>query len=341
MLSRIQGNLKKFHIYKYLYIIIIPTFLLIFNGFMIIFPQEIILGAQKGLKLWFNNVIPSLLPFIICANMLVNLGFPEIMGIVLGKFTNKAFRLRGICAFPVMAGVISGYPIGIKTTVDIYKQGLISKSEAERLFTFANNSGPLFILGTVGVGMLHSAGLGYVLMLVHYLATFIIMAVTGIFFKKAKIVRNDTEIIKRKNKERLSFGKILGESVSSAMSTILLIGGYIILFSVINSMLLKTGIIIPLARFFNFFGFNGSESVGIAISLFEITNGCNILSELGSEMAFILCGAAISWGGLSIHAQTISIISETDLSSRPYFIGKIAHCILSFVIGITVVRVLC
>ncbi len=59
----------------------------------------------------------------------------------------------GIGAYAFIMGIISGYPVGAKIVTEFRKNGNCSRAEAERLLAFTNNSGPLFIIGTVGVSM--------------------------------------------------------------------------------------------------------------------------------------------------------------------------------------------
>lgn len=322
-------NCKK----TYLYIFIIPTIIIFFNGIMLLFPKEILKSAENGLLLWFNKVIPSLLPFMILTNILVLLEFPLVLGKLL-QGVGRIFKLSGVSLFPLITGMISGYPIGVKNTVDLYKKGLLSKNEAHRLFTFVNNSGPLFILGTVGVGMLNSEKMGYLLMLTHYMSALIIMTVTGAF------VKNEPVKAKTPLKKEFSLGKIMGEGVMTSLNTILLIGGYIILFSVINAILIKTKIIAPLSSALINLGLSSRQAVGMSLGIFEITNGCSILSANINKATLPLCAFLISWGGFSIHAQAVSIIGETDLCVKPYILGKLFQGVISFIISVFLIKIL-
>ena len=56
-------------------------------------------------------------------------------------------------AFALAMGITSGYPVGAKVAKDLYNNKLCTKIEAERLLSFTNSSGPLFIIGTVGISM--------------------------------------------------------------------------------------------------------------------------------------------------------------------------------------------
>ncbi len=55
----------------------------------------------------------------------------------------------GIGAYAFIMGIISGYPVGASIVTEFRNSGECSKAEAERLLSFTNNSGPLFIIGTV------------------------------------------------------------------------------------------------------------------------------------------------------------------------------------------------
>ena len=66
------------------------------------------------------------------------------------------FNVPGEGIFALLMGSISGYPIGAKTVSNLKSQGIINSIESERLIAFTNNSGPLFILGTVGISLFHS-----------------------------------------------------------------------------------------------------------------------------------------------------------------------------------------
>ena len=60
------------------------------------------------------------------------------------------FNVPGEGSFAFIMGIISGYPTGAKILVNFRKNNIVSREECERLLSFSNNSGPLFIIGTVG-----------------------------------------------------------------------------------------------------------------------------------------------------------------------------------------------
>ena len=72
-----------------------------------------------------------------------------LFGKIIEKPVKKLFNVPGQGAIALIMGIISGYPVGAKIVCDLKKRNICTKEEAERLLAFTNNSGPLFILGTV------------------------------------------------------------------------------------------------------------------------------------------------------------------------------------------------
>src|SRR5690606_24879541 len=136
---------------------------------LIIFPKEAFAASLEGLKLWFEVVMPALLPFLIMAKLLMSLGVVNFIGALLEPIMQPIFRIPGTGAFAVAIGLASGYPIGAKITADLRRSKLCTQIEAERLLCFANTAGPLFIAGAVSVGMFGMPELAVTLFLAHYL----------------------------------------------------------------------------------------------------------------------------------------------------------------------------
>ena len=80
------------------------------------------------------------------------------------------FNVGGNGAFAFIMGIISGYPMGAKIACNFRQNNICSKEECERLLSFTNNSGPLFIIGTVGILSFKNTSIGILLFLTHLLA---------------------------------------------------------------------------------------------------------------------------------------------------------------------------
>lgn len=132
---------------------IIPAIFCLFTICLVLFSNQNLTATKNGLALWFNSVVPSLLPFFIATELLGYTNIVSKIGKLLNKIMKPIFNVPGIGAYAFVMGIISGYPVGAKIVTSFREQGLCSKAQCERLLAFTNNSGPLFIIGTVGISL--------------------------------------------------------------------------------------------------------------------------------------------------------------------------------------------
>ena len=156
---------------------------------LMLYPQECMSAAKDGLTLCYNVIIPSLFPFFVLSSLVVELGLAGYVGRALERVMRPLFNVSGACASAFALGFIGGYPVGAKTAISLYEKGMCSRTEAERLLSFCNNSGPAFILGVVGAGVFGSSKVGLLLYLAHAAASVCV----GILFRfyKAGSVKRD------------------------------------------------------------------------------------------------------------------------------------------------------
>ena len=156
------------------------------------------------------------------------------------------------------------------------------------------------------------------------------------FWKKNLATRQQYTISKYDNKLQnitvSNLGEILGTSIQSAISTILMIGGFVVSFSVVISILNISGITslvcILLEPVCHFLGISSQIIASVFTGLFEVTNGINMVSLIklkNISLNIIVTAILLGFGGLSVLLQVFSIVSKSDLSIKPYVIGKILH----------------
>lgn len=297
---------------------------------LILFSETNLESAQKGLLLWANSVVPTLFPFFVATEILCSTNIIYLAGKYLKKFVKKIFNVPGEGSIALILGIISGYPTGAKVIVNLKKNGILSKEESERLIAFTNNSGPLFILGTIGISFLNNKTLGYILLLTHILACLTV----GIIFRNWKKNRNvsfrKNEIYtKNKTITLSSFGEIFGNSIKKSILTILNIGGFIVIFSVIISILDNSKIFVFINTFCNEIGISGEIIIGIIKGMIELTNGTKIVSAFGIKYIPLL-SFLIGFGGFSVLLQVYSVIAKENISIKPYIYGKILQGVFSY-----------
>ena len=313
---------------------IIPIIFSLFTTSLIIFSKSNIQDEKNSLNIWVNNIVPSLFPFFIATELLNHTNIPKILGNMFNKIMRPVFNVPGIGAYALFMGIISGYPVGAKIVTNFRNHNLCTKEEAERLITFTNNSGPLFILGTIGITLFYDASIGLLLLFTHILASISV----GLIFRFWKV--NNKE---RRNIDTLetnitfnSLGEVLSKSILSAINSVVLIGGFIILFGIILSILEKTYILNLLKKLivpiFNLLNIQTTFITPILTGILELTNGVTAISLISSKnlsINLIICAFLVGFGGISIMLQVLSIISKSDISIKPYILGKLLHGLIA------------
>lgn len=304
---------------------LIKVFLILFIIFLIMFSKTNILAVQNAISLFFEKVFPSLFPFFIAADLLSHTNIINILNTILSPIMKPLFNVSGKGAFPFIMGIISGYPTGAKIVSDFRKNNICTKVECERLLAYTNNSGPLFIIGTVGSSLFLSTEIGILLLITHIFGTLTV----GIIFRfyKNNYYRNENIV---DDLDIDNFSSILTESIFNSFKTTGMIFGFIIMFSIINNILLTSGIL----KVFP------SAIIGSILSTCEITNGINYISMIKSSnltIQLILTSFFLGFGGISVLMQVYSIISKTDLSIKPYILGKLLHGLTSAIYTLIII----
>jgi sporulation integral membrane protein YlbJ len=320
---------------------------LAFVAGMVMFPRLVFEGAVTGLNTWWNIVFPALLPFFIASELLMNFGVVHFMGVLMEPVMRPLFNVPGAGSFVVAVGFTSGYPIGSMVTAKLRSKGLCTRVEAERLMSFTNNSSPLFMLVAVAVGMFNLPGLGVIIAGAHYLSNLTLGLLLRFYARNNRervagvsIVGGNPltlafrRMLEVQRQENRPLGKIIGDAVRNAVTSLLNIGGFIILFAVIIRLLTAVGFIDHLARCLGILllplGFSPELLPALSSGLFEMTIGTKMVSETAAPLAQQLTavGMILAWSGLSIHAQTASMISETDIRMLPFIVSRIVHTCL-------------
>ena len=280
-------------------------FMLIIQG------EKAIMYSKDALFLCTDMIIPSLFPFFVCSGILVYSGFCQKISKLFAPVMKPLFNINPNGSSAFVLGIISGYPLGAVTACQLYETGYISKSETERLLAFCNNSGPLFILGSVGVGLYMGLDVGILLYASHIISA-VLVGICMKGYSKEKHVAPQYTI----STKEISFAEIFKTSTVNATNSMLLVCGTILFFSVASRLFLD---ILP---------FDIPPTV---YGLFEFASGNVLISSSGIPLTLKLISASIVTGfaGLSVHMQVLSVTASHQLSVRPYIYGKILHGLFS------------
>lgn len=285
-------------------------------GAMVLAPVDCVRAARAAVELCLEVVIPSLFPFFVCSNLFVSLGAASVLSKALSRLMRPLFGVPGSGALAAVMGTVSGYPVGASCAVRLYEEGSCTKEEAERLLTFCSNSGPMFVLGAVGVGMLGNRDAGVLLYAAHVLAALM----TGILFRRfgeEGTVSECRMLPPAAGQGMKNPAAAVGTAVAAGVDTLLKVCGFVIVFAVFAAALPD---------------YPGSR---ILHALLEITGGIRALAEegVGGGMTLPLISLFLGLSGLSVLMQTAAVVLPSGLSLRPYILGKLTQGV--FAMGLT------
>lgn len=288
--------------------------------------------------MWATAVVPSLFPFFVSTELLSYTSVIKYLGKWLNPIMRPLFNVPGEGAFAFLMGLISGYPVGAKIVSNFMEQGIVTKQEAERLLAFTNNSGPLFIIGTVGITLFGSTNIGLLLFVTHILACITVGIVLRFFDKSSTICNNYHYNYSNKSVSISSLGEVLGKSITNSTSTILMIGGFVVIFSVVISILNQSGILsgisLMLSPILRSVGFPAELIKPVLAGIVELTNGVSLVANThikAISVNIVSSSFLLGFGGISVLLQVFSIISKAGLSIKTYAIGKLLQGIFSAV----------
>lgn len=297
------------------------TILIIFFGVgLVVFSQSNIIAVQSSLSLFVSAIFPSLFPFLIVTELLSHTAIISLISTKFSKIMPIVFSSPAIGAYPFVMGIISGYPVGAKVVAGLRESNKISKSDGDFLLVFTNNAGPLFIIGSVGCGIYLNSVIGFLLYFVHIVSCIVTGFVFGHFVKKH--FREDS-VVCGSDLDFSSFGEIVSLSIRKAFSTLSIVCGFVVIFSLVISMVRTSGVLGLL---------HNSWIEYTVLGVLEITSGIQLISSISQSSLFlnlVITAFLLGIGGVSVLLQVWSVISTTDLSIKPYVFGKLFNGLVS------------
>ncbi|HLR07832.1 MAG TPA: sporulation integral membrane protein YlbJ [Bacillota bacterium] len=324
--------------------ILLASVAIFMAGALMRFPEESLNASLRGLELWWEIVFPSLLPFFITAELLIGFGVVKFIGVLFEPIMRPLFNVPGAGSFAWVMGMASGYPSGAKISARLREEKQLTKIEAERLVSFTNASSPLFVFGAVSVGFFNNAKLGIILALSHYIGNALVGVCMRFYGRGKEMKRHPlptqrfsiARAFKEMHQTRLAdprqLGEIIGDAVLNSIQTLVMVGGFIILFSVLTKLFLLAGIM-PMIAFVLQIGLKALSlpvelSEPLFTGLFEISLGARMISDVltSSLMSkIVVVSFILGFNGFSVQAQVASILAKTDIHFAPYFFARFLH----------------
>ncbi|OME82027.1 hypothetical protein BK122_13550 [Paenibacillus pabuli] len=310
---------------------------------VVVSPKDAFDASIQGLDIWWKIIFPAMLPFLMLSQMLTAFGFTHALGVLLGPLMQRWFRLPGKAGLAIVVGMCGGFPAGADTASRLVQDQQITAKQAGIVAAASHFANPLMIILVIGAAFLHQPAAGYFLLIVHWVSGWIATMIgVRLLPKELKGKKSSTAtpssykrrslwsqmmLAAREAQERdgRGFGKLLGDTVSQAVQTLMMTGGYMIVFAVFVRLL--TLYITP------------GTSVAFWPSLLELHLGTYHLSQspLTPVLLMSLLAAVLGWGGLCSHLQVSAVLKAAGLAatSMLYFSGiRLLHALVAFFISL-------
>ncbi len=278
-------------------------------------------GARSGISVCTGVIVPSLFPFLILSSLLSSIGMPE----ALASLAAPLFRTLGlppVSAAPFLLGLCGGYPVGAVSVAALVRSGAISPEDGSRMLPYCNNTGPGFIVGVAGGAVFASIRIGLFLYLCHVLSALTLALLFGRRCGRAEL---------RRSAAAASLAAAFPASVGAAAEALLSICAYVVFFSMLTAILRSAGLFSSAAALLALrCGTELRFCTAMLTGLLELGSGIAALRGAAASVQNLMLAAfLLGFGGLSVHAQTLSAVSGTDMKCARHFAGRILHGLLS------------
>ncbi len=290
---------------------LIQIFLFVIFLSLLFTPNLILDEVSSAINVFINVLFPSIFPFYLISNILINYNFCETLNKYFKGITNFLFHTSNASSFVIIMSMFSGFPSGSKYIVDLYRKNILNIDQANFLITFTHFSNPLFVIA-VTTPIFHNIKISYLILFCHILSNIIIGIITR---PKEKEKKTNIEL-----KITDSFSTILSNSIISSLKLLAIILGNTCFFFIVTRLITNYINLPPVFKVL----ING---------FFDITKGTNLLSSLNSDIfKAIITLTFLGFGGLNIHMQVLNIISDTKIKYSNFLLGRISQIGISMVL---------
>ena len=267
-------------------------------------------GARNGLILWADVVLPALLPFMVCSNIIVSLDAIHLLTRPFRFLWRHVFHLSEAGSYVFMSGLLCGYPLGAKNCSEFMDGNRISTKEGRYLLAICNHPSPMFLLG-YAIPKLPGTIPSWKFLAAVYLPVILLSLMAGDAYGVHRAEVREAKTYEKK--------QTFDESLMSSFDVMTKIGGYIMLFSILVEFVKETA---------------GDPVIkAMVLGLIEMTTGIHAIStQLTGITCAVLILMSVTFGGLSGIFQTKSVIKNAGLSIRHYIFWKLVHSTLSCII---------
>jgi sporulation integral membrane protein YlbJ len=322
---------------------------------ILVYPSDSVQAGLRGVAIWWDVLFPSLFPFFVVSELMLGFGIVHFFGTLLDPMMRPLFRVPGPGGFVMAMGFASGYPVGARLTSQLWDSRLVGRSESERLIAFTTTADPIFLIGAVAVGFFGDPTLAPILALSHYGGAVLLGLLLRLRSREGvtesaavdagqPLLRRAFEAMHRARLEDARpFGELLLDGIRSALRLVIVVGGLVVFFSVIIEVLtlahfitaMQTGVGAILFAV----GLPAPLAAAVINGLFEVTLGAKAagasLPGVSLQAQVAIASFGLSWAGLSVHAQIMSLVSHMPVRYGRFAFAKLLHGLFSGTIAFT------
>lgn len=325
----VQKHLQRF--YQQALLFLYMGLALYLTVLLLRYPALSLQYASTGLTLWFQKMIPTLLPFMILSGIMISMNLTERFVRLLHPFLHLFYGTTPNGSYTLLMGFLCGFPMGARIAGELRRAGRLSKREAQCLLAFCNNIGPIYFLSfVVSTLSLERPMPPFFLMYgIPLIYGMVLMRLFPALSSRTSAKKHSTDPVSHDRKDHVKSQSVkndtpigllpaIDSSILSGLVGIGKLGGYMVFFNLLNIMF------VPFTRLPPFL-------LHLYQCLLEITSG---IAGCGSAHPYLVL-IMLPFGGFSCIAQTFSMIRGTDLDIGPYLFHK---CVQT---GITAFCYLC
>ena len=274
---------------------------------MVLFPSVTEIGTKTAIIIWANSIVPVLLPFFIFSEFIKRTGD-------LHKLSPKVY--------PFIIAFLSGYPMGAKVVGDFVRTKVVTIEQGKYILSYSLVTGPAFIIFTIG-SFLGNTKAAVLVAISHYLGSFLN---NRLYKTKDKYLKLHTT-----SKADLDYMENFSYAIASGFRAMATILAYLMFFTIGINILEHVGV----------FSLVASDTVNAVIKgILEMTLGINYIGmcDISIKLKTILASCMVSFGGLSVIGQSISMTRNTGIGLKDILEIKFTHALIAGIVATMLVN---
>lgn len=296
--------------------LLLKPFLLFFFFLLLIHPDLSIRFASDGLILWYQTVVPTLLPCMLISSLIVQTNAALGLIRLIHPLLSKILGTSPMGTYCFIIGLLCGYPMGAKTCADLIRSQKLSPEEGRYLMAFVHFPSPMFVTGYISATHLILPSILPVLLAI-YLPVLPLSFLARWRFSAQRSSHHSVQTYQKTNLTP----SLLDNIIVSNSSIMIKIGIYMMLFTILSKFIMTYPLPSRLCHL-------PSEALtGSLCGLLEMTSGIQLISQTGLPLMIkgsFICFFA-SFGGMSVAMQVQSVLSGSGISLNNYFPWQFLH----------------